>query len=151
VTFTPVADARVYEGSPNSNYGTSFLRTDSGSDPAVETYIRFVVSGVPGVAKTATLRLYATSGTADGPAVFTSDPIWTESSINWANRPLRLGAAVADKGSLASGTWVSFDVTPLVAGDGTYGFVLAQTTSDGVDISSREASTNRPQLVVTFD
>jgi hypothetical protein len=117
----------------------------------VETYIRFVVSGVPGVAKTATLRLYATSRTADGPAVFTSDPIWTESSINWANRPLRLGAAVADKGSLASGTWVSFDVTPLVAGDGTYGFVLAQTTSDGVDISSREASTNRPQLVVTFD
>jgi hypothetical protein len=55
---------------------------------------------------------------------------------------------MGDKGSVS---WVSFDVTPLVAGDGTDGFVLAQTTSDGVDMSSREAAANGPRLVVTFD
>ena len=39
-------------------------------------------------------------------------------------------------------------MTSLVPGDGTYSFVLAGTSSDGVDFSSREA-TNKPQLVVT--
>jgi hypothetical protein len=39
------------------------LRTDSGADPEVEMYMRFVVTGVPAVAKAATLRIYATSGT----------------------------------------------------------------------------------------
>jgi len=41
-------------------------------------------------------------------------------------------------------------VTPLVAGNGTYSFVVGPTpTTDGVIFNSREATTNRPQLVIT--
>jgi PKD repeat protein len=46
---------------------------------------------------------------------------------------------------------VEFDVSPLVSGDGTYTFVLATDSTDGLQLNSREATTTtlRPQLVVT--
>ena len=49
-------------------------------------------------------------------------------------------------------SWVEYNVTPLVTGDGTYSFRLAQTSTDGVDFRAREYtdSTQRPQLVVTL-
>jgi hypothetical protein len=56
---------------------------------------------------------------------------------------------VADAAAIASGAWVEYDVTTLVTGNGPVGFNLAPTSSDGTDVSSREAPTNRPQLVVT--
>ena len=49
-------------------------------------------------------------------------------------------------------TWVEYDVTSLVAGDGAHSFVLATGSSDGIDFRSREYSdaTRRPELVLTF-
>jgi hypothetical protein len=150
LVFPPEADARVVEASPTTNYRVSYLRTDGGSDPDVESYLRFTVSGVSGTVQAATLRIYAYSGTANGPAVFTSDAGWTESALTWSNRPPRSGAGIADKGSIPANSWVEFDVTSLVPGNGTYSFVLATTSSDGVDLYSREASTLRPELVVLY-
>ena len=45
---------------------------------------------------------------------------------------------------------MEWDVTPLVAADGTFSFNLAQTSTDGVSYNSREASNAalRPELVV---
>ena len=151
ITFSGDADARVQEAKPSSNYGTSYLRTDGGSDPDVETYLRFTVAGVSSIANVK-LRLYTSRGTADGPAVYTSaNTSWTESGITWSNRPARTTTGVADKGTIGSNTWAEFDVTPLVAGNGTYTFVLASSSTDGVDFNAREVSTAtlRPQLVVT--
>ena len=148
-TFTTTADAQVQEANPSTTFGTSTaLRVDAGSDPDVESYLRFAVSGVSGSVQTATLRLWVTSATANGPAVYTTDNTWSETTITWANRTARTGSGVDDKASIPSGAWVDFNVTSLVPGDGTYNFVLAGTSSDGVDFSSREA-TNKPQLVVT--
>ncbi|HEU0115004.1 MAG TPA: hypothetical protein VFQ80_10015, partial [Thermomicrobiales bacterium] len=49
LTFAPNADARVEQAHPTANYGSSSkLRVDGGSDPDVETYLRFPVSGVSG-------------------------------------------------------------------------------------------------------
>jgi myo-inositol-hexaphosphate 3-phosphohydrolase len=151
VTLTVVAqaDARVHQANPSTNYATSYLRTNAGSEPDVESFLRFTVSGLTQPAQTATLRVYATSGTVDGPAVYATASGWTETTIRWSNRPARTSAATADKGAIGTGTWVEFDVTSLVAGNGTYNFVLAQTSADGVDFRSREAATNKPQLVVT--
>ena len=53
-----------------------------------------------------------------------------------------------DMGRLSAGRYVDYDVTPEVTGDGQYTFELAPTSDDGADFSSREASKNRPQLVV---
>jgi hypothetical protein len=47
---------------------------------------------------------------------------------------------------------VEYDVRPLLSGDGSYGFVLATSSNDGIDFHSREASdtSRRPRLVLTF-
>ena len=54
-----------------------------------------------------------------------------------------------DKGAIAANTWVEYNVTPFVTGNGTYSFTLAQTSSDGVDFRAREYTANRPELVLT--
>ena len=76
VRFAAAADARVEQATPASNHGTSTtLRTDGGSDPDVETYLRFNVTGVTGPVTSAKLRLRTGTDTADGPAVYDTD--WT--------------------------------------------------------------------------
>jgi calcineurin-like phosphoesterase family protein len=149
LTFSPEADARVSESSPGTNYATSYLRGDGGPDPDVESYLRFTVSGVQGTVQSAKLRLYAYSGTADGPAVYKSGNTWSETGITWGTRPARLAGAADDKAAIATNSWIEYNVTPFVAGNGTYTFVLATPSSDGVDIYSREAPNLRPELLLT--
>jgi fibronectin type 3 domain-containing protein len=150
LTLSPDADARVQQSAATTNYGTSYLRADGGTDPAVDSYLRFTVTGVPaGSVRSVKLRLYAYSGTADGPAVYTTGASWDESTINWNNRPARTSAATDDKGAIATNSWVEYDVTPLVTGNGSYSFDLATGSTDGVDIYSRENGTLRPELVIS--
>jgi hypothetical protein len=151
--FAPKADAKVEQATPSTNYGTSAtLRTDGGSS-AVESYVAFDVSGVSGAVMDAKLRLHATTGTVDGPAVYATGSSWSETTINWSNRPARTSEAIGDIGSIASGTWAELDVKPVVNGNGTYSFNLAQVSSDGADFHSRQSSTVslRPELVLTVD
>ena len=148
-TFAPEADARVQEANPTTNYGSSaYLRADAGADPDVESYLRFAVSGVTGSVARATLRLFEYNGTGDGPAVYATSNSWSETGITWSNRPARTGAAADDKGRIPANSWVEYDVTSLVTGNGTYSFNLATTSSDASYVYSKENPTNRPQLVV---
>ena len=147
VTFAAVADAQVAEASPTTNYATAALRTDGGSDPDVDSYLRFSVTGVSGYIVAATFRIYASSGSVDGPAIFATASTWSESTITWANRPARSGPALDDRAAIAVGAWVDYNVTSLVIGDGTVDLVLGQTSNDGVDFHSREG-VQKPQLVV---
>jgi chitodextrinase len=157
LTFSPVADSSVKQASPSTNYGTSAsLNSDSGSGVAMESYVRFTVSGVgSATVRSAKLRLYVPSdATADGPGIYactaSACSTWTESGITWNTRPARATTATAETGRISAGTWVEYDVTPLVHGDGTYTLVIGPTpTTDGVNFSSRQATTNRPQLVIT--
>lgn len=155
-TFAPVADARVDEVSPGTNFGASSkLRADGGVDPDVESFLRFSVAGLSGSIQTAKLRLFVQgttdSGTVDGPAVYSTDTGWSETGITWATRPSRTSAATDDKGALNSGTWVEYDVKSLLGGNGIRSFVLATDSNDGINFDSREASDplHRPKLVVT--
>jgi hypothetical protein len=151
VSLSPTADAPVKEASPTTNFGGENLRVDAGSDPDVESYLNFSVSGVSGPIQSAKLRLYAYTGTANGPAVYSTSTAWSEGGITWSNRPAPTSAATDDKGTIAGNSWVEYDVTPFVTGNGSYGFRLAGTSSDGVDFYSREAPAGspRPQLVLT--
>jgi len=153
VTAASEADAMVKESNAASNFGTSTaLRVDAGSDPDVESYLRFTVAGLSGgPVQSATLRVWTTSATQDGPAAYATSNGWIESGaggITWNGRPGRTSGPSGDAAALPSGAWAQFDVTALVAGDGTYSFVLAGTSTDGVDFSSREGS-HAPELVVT--
>jgi chitodextrinase len=149
-TFTPVADARVEEASPGTNFGTStVLRT--GASPAIETYLRFAVTGLSGTVHSARLRLYATNNSADGPSVRTTGNSWSETALTWTNRPPATAAATDDRGTVPVNAYTEWDVTPSVTADGTVSFVLAQPGTDGADFASREATANRPELIVAVN
>jgi hypothetical protein len=153
LTFSPDADAPVKQANPTTNYATSSLGADfSTSTSNIESFLRFTVSGVSsGPVLSAKLRLHSTSdATTNGPAIYTSGTSWGETTINWNNRPAPTSAATDDKGAIPSNTWVEYDVTPFVTGDGTYSFRLATDSTDGVYFSSREASTYQPELVLTL-
>jgi PKD repeat protein len=153
LTFAAEADARVEELNPTVNYGTSArLRVEGGADPDMESYLRFRITNVSGSVQSAKLRLWVTSGTVDGPAIYTTTGSWSETGITWNNRPARTSSATDDKAALAEGNWVEYDVSAFIGGDGTHDFVLATSSVDSVGFISREASevALRPELVVTY-
>ncbi|MEO8285761.1 MAG: DNRLRE domain-containing protein [Chloroflexota bacterium] len=148
-TFTPQIDARVEQANPTRNFGTeNYLRSNGGSEPLVESYMRFAVSGMAGTVQSAKLRVYSYNGTNNGPAIYATSGGWTETGITWNNKPGRTSGAYDDKGALGSNTWVEFNITPLVTGNNTYNFSMQQSTIDGFYVYSREGA-NRPQLVIT--
>jgi hypothetical protein len=148
LTFSPSADSYIREASVNSNYGTDVqLWADLDPGANYESYLRFAVSGISGVIQSAALRVYSTSSTVDGPALYATSSTWTETGITWATRPARTSGVIEDKGAIASGIWVQYDVLPLIAGDGSYSFALVATSTDSVSFSSREG-TQSPQLVI---
>jgi hypothetical protein len=147
-TAAVVADARVEQLNPGSNYGAA-TSLSSDLDPAMQSYLTFAVSGVGDQTVTgARLRLWVSNGTGNGPALFATSSSWSESTLTWNNKPAAAGAALADKGSVAQGAWVEYDLGGLVTGDGTYSVVLVPQTTDGFTADSREAA-NKPEVVVT--
>jgi hypothetical protein len=154
LTFTTVADARVVQTSPTTNYGTSTnIQVDGDAGAAQTSFIHFNVSGVSGTIQDVKLRVYCTTnGSANGPASYLADSNWVESGtggVTWDTQPALLSGASDNKAAIAADTWVEYDVTALVAANGTYTFALVADGNDGVTFSSREG-TNAPQLVVTF-
>jgi hypothetical protein len=154
LTFAAVADARVSQSSPSTNYGTATtLNVDGGTTSALTSFIRFNASGISGPIQSAKLRVFcSTNGTANGPAAYLADSNWNESGtggISWNTQPPLLSGAFDNKGVINTNSWVEYDVTALVTANGTYTFALVADGSDGVAFSSREGGTP-PQLVVTF-
>ncbi|HYO56340.1 DUF7594 domain-containing protein [Archangium sp.] len=152
LTFGASADARVEAASPTRNFGSA---SSLGADlsPNVESYLRFHLSGLTGTVTRATLRLYASDGTSDGPRVFLSEGGWAEGGFTWNNRPALLEGPLDDKGAISSNTWVELDVTGVVRGNGELNLALVATSGNGTDFYSRESSRSdlRPQLVVTVE
>lgn len=152
LTFIAEADAQVNESNPATNYGNStYIQVDGASDPDVEGFIRFTVAGISGTVQSATLRIYdTTNGSTNGPAVYGTGTSWTETGITWNNRPARTSGVLDNKGSISTNTWVEYNVTAFVTGNGTFSFVLAADSNDAATFSSRQGS-QPPQLVVTAD
>ncbi|MGB8983624.1 MAG: DNRLRE domain-containing protein, partial [Anaerolineales bacterium] len=137
LTFTTVADARVVQASPATNYGTSTnLQADGDAGAVVTSFIRFTVSGISGPIQTVKLRVFCTTnGTNNGPAAYLAEDIWTESGaggITWDTQPTLLSGALYNQGVIAASSWVEYDVTASVTGDGTYAFALVADGTDGV-------------------
>jgi Calcineurin-like phosphoesterase len=146
-TFDSVADAYVASDFPSTNYGLSGT-IRALSSPEYRSYLRFVVSDISGTVTNATLRLYAASSSATGHQIKrVTDQTWEEGTITYANAP-SVGALIGSSGNFASGNWTSVNVTSLVNGNGVYDLVLTTTSSSNMNFNSRDASSNRPQLVI---
>ena len=148
LTIAPVADARVSQRFPTTNYGGSHnLRVRGGSSDAYRTYLKFDVTGIAGAVSSARLRLYVTEASAAPVSVYGVSSVWTESGIVWDTAPPLTDAAVATA-TTPAGTWAEFDLGSSVTANGLYSFAIASGSTDAASYDSRE-TVNQPQLVIT--
>ena len=160
-TFPATADAQVYSSQPTTNYGTTTsMRTREGagtsSSPTYRSYVRFTISGLAGPVSDVKLRLWVTDASSDQQQVLAVTPdSWLETgagSLTWNNVPTidppgtPLGSAAAP----ASGAWVEIDLAnSAVSGNGSVSFLVRSAGTNSAIFNTREAATNRPELVVT--
>lgn len=149
LTFGPKVDTFVAANFPSSNYGQkNYLRTDA--SPDVRSLLRFDVQGINGYVTSATLRVYANSGSGTGYRLHKiSDNTWSETGTTYANMPA-LGDYVASSGPFVAGSWIEIDVTSAVALNNLYSYGLITLSNTAISLGSRESSTS-PQLIVTVD
>ena len=117
--------------------------------PIINLYLKFTVSGITGTVQSATLRVYSTSCTVDGPTVYATTNDWTETGITGNTRPALTSSGLDDSGAIARVSGPNTMLRPSITGDGTYSFAFIPTSTDAVSFSAREGS-QPPQLVLTI-
>ena len=153
VTVAPDADSFVLSTDLNANRGTSTVLRIRNATKI--TYLRFSVPALASgeTVTSATLRVFATpNGCTLGAEVLrAANDSWGEKTITWGNQPGPTGPV------LVRATWTTqgyqnLNVTSAVTAAGPVSFLLRHaagcTAASDVVLNSREAATNKPQLVV---
>jgi Calcineurin-like phosphoesterase len=149
-TFPVTSDTYVDQGHPSTTYGgATRLRVDADTGSGLDrhAYIKVTASGLSGTVDRAALRLWVTNGTRDGPRVYPTTTSWSGGSMTWRNRPRATGPPASDAGAIMTGAWVELDVTSIVHGNGTFGFLVSPTSGDGLDVDSLQGG-HPPRLIV---
>ncbi|NOK35443.1 DNRLRE domain-containing protein [Corallococcus exercitus] len=145
----PSFDTWVSQAEPTRRNADSPSLTADG-DPESEAYLSFDVATSGRTLTGARLRLFATGGTEDAPAVHATTN-WSGGDFDWTGRPAVDATPLADKGSVSSGTWVEYDVGSALSGDGRYGFALRPQGTDGMTFTSNQGAWGYwPQLVLSY-
>ena len=147
LTFVPDADSQVKSTSPNGNYGTAVSLRLRNSSEIYRSYLKFTVSGLTQAPTGAKLRLLVADSSPDGGRIHTVANTWTETGITWNNAPVISGTALSSVGAVTIGTWIEFDVSAAVTGNGTYSFGILNNSTDSALYASRE-SADSPELIV---
>ncbi len=171
VTLSPNHDGHIQSDTPTASYGTTtqLMIGNTGGTGAVTnvSYLQFNLSTLPaGTVASARLQLSGsqeTGGSGIGIRAYGGTPTtpWTETALVW-NTGFSL-TAVTFSGTPLSTTTVqpppvanySWDVTAYIAsrrsaGHATIGLNNATTNSLRTAFNSRQASSSRPQLIVTI-
>jgi len=148
IFLRPVEDTYVNAENPTSIYGTAgSLRVDG--SPDIHAYLRFIVAGLNGrKIIQARLMLYTKSGTARGIQVRAlAGSSWSEMGSDYNNAPA-LGDVLAFSPTANNATWIAFDLTPYITGEGRFDFGLTTLSATAVNLASREAGAEAPQLIL---
>ncbi len=147
MTFPASADTYVDKDAPSENFGSE-IHMEADKDGPTQAWMLFDITGLDGEVERATLRLWVVNGTDDAPELWYSpNMFWTEDELTWVNRPA-VDSLVSNHAGIEEGTWLEYDVTNAVREDGLYTFALIPEDNDGIDLQTREAEENTPQLVV---
>ncbi|MCE7938764.1 hypothetical protein DCC79_13045 [bacterium] len=138
---------------PDANYGTTtFVRVRVDE---YHSYFKFDVANLDGEVHRATLRVFYYDGSDSAGSVYAASNLyadgsapWTETGLTWNNAPPLTGDPLATRGNVANNTWMEFDVTGAVTGEGTFSFGLKNTSTNSGYMYSREAAQDQPQLVI---
>jgi hypothetical protein len=147
--FRAVADARVNQANPGSNYGSdAVLRVRNDATGSYQTFLRFDLSTLSGPAQSVKLRLACTDGSNAGGSIHAvANDAWGEGTITWANRPAFAALPLATLGSVEAGFWVEIELGPGAIEQGLVSLAVAGGSSNSAYYSSRETA-SAPELVV---
>ena len=150
LSFAPEADAFVKSNSATSKYGTQpTLRARLGTADSPTTYrsfVRFNVTGITSPIVSATLRMYVADASKDGGAVALAANTWVESTVTWNLQPAFIGSVLDSNAVTLANSWIEWDVTAAVTGDGVYTFGLTSSLTDAAYYVSKEGGANIPEL-----
>lgn len=152
ITLYPSADSYVYTSSPSSNYGTDTrLYFQGDANNTYRSYIKFDLSSISGTITGANLRIYSNYNAK----VCEYPDTWTETGITANNAP-DPGTWIEIGSFAANWTWKynDVDVTSYSAAqhssDGIASFALIGANSTRGTAYSKEYSSRKPELVVTW-
>ena len=156
-TFNATDDALVKSAWADRSYGgQDHIRLRDGAS-GYRSYVKFDVNGIDAPVTRATLRLYVVDPSGDGGTVYSvpnsykdTNTAWTQDELTWNNAPLLPASHLDSVGAVSEGTWVEFDVTAAVSGNGTHSFGLSSASGNSVMYSSTEGNFP-PQLVIEAD
>ncbi|MCF0072980.1 DNRLRE domain-containing protein [Dyadobacter sp. CY261] len=163
-SLTATADSYVRSGgNAANNYGSQgYLVARNKSDDTQETYLAFDLHGMHKNISNAKIRLWALeNGISTGwnlsiasNSYSTSATAWTETSINWNNKP-QAGSSIAATTSPAAAGYIYFDITSALAAISSDSILTVKVTAS-TDLYSSFRSRNfatdalRPKLVYDY-
>jgi hypothetical protein len=155
-----IGDSFVKSSAGTTNYGTSVLLETSTQSVFEYIYTLWNLSVIPSdaVITNATLCLYHGVGTGGTWRVTNTSNSWTETGITWNNQPVSTSDVQQD--SKAAGTppvlmcWYVTNATKYVwaLSNKNLSLMVNQTVDadNTISFNSKENTTNRPQLLVTY-
>lgn len=159
IIFYPSHDTFTREGAPSSNYGIEvYLRTRYLSPENYVSYLKFPVSDLTQTVSKALLRLFTYDATDSAGSVYpTSNEYagggdWVETGLVANNRPAASGPALDTVGATVVNSWVEWDVSEFIVGNGVYSLLLESSSSDSAFYYSKDNPDPdlRPHLVIEF-
>ncbi|GAA3571409.1 DUF7594 domain-containing protein [Snuella lapsa] len=156
--LTAIEDAYVRSGSyANNTYNNTNLEVkNDGSEYTRETYLKFDLSSINKEILSAKIKLVPKSGTSPTNNVthdvkFVSDDNWSETSINWNNKPA--SSSLMDTQIVReSGVATFWDVTTQAEterlGDGLLSVQVHSNTNTYINYNSSESGSGVPKLIL---
>jgi hypothetical protein len=78
-----------------------------------------------------------------------ADNTWGETTVNYNNAPA-FGTLLGASGAFGAGSWITFDVTSYVTGEGSYSFGIMTPSSTQISLAAKESGVNSAYLVVNI-
>jgi hypothetical protein len=165
VTLNPGDDSYVSDSNPTTNYGTvSDILIKKGNGTANDRfiYLKFKISGQNIYSLTSSkVRMYVNTLSVPSPIITVTasqtSNAWNENTLCYNNRPIK-GTDIVGTVVNAAATYYEWDVTSYVQSQLTANadsislFFSDLTTGTTIaHFNSKEASTNKPELVLNFN
>ncbi len=148
-----IADAHVASSSPNSNFGgMAELRSNGGASAEI-VYLKFDLRTVARPVRLAKLELRVRNGSGAPRIVgVVSDTSWTESGINYSNRPAADGGVAGQSANASRDGTIAVNVTQAVNADadGVVSFALQTSSTTLATYASKEGG-EAPRLTMTLN
>jgi hypothetical protein len=164
VTLTPVEDATARQAQPTNNTGAENQISANGGTSAQQAFMKFNLPAAPpgtslsGVNLALRTSSDSTAASVDSFDVHVATGAWSESTLNWNNRPTGVGAKVGTlTGTTALSTAYQVTGTPsalagLAGTTVTLRLSAAGSGTDNVRLWSKEwtSAAQRPTLTLTY-